>query len=122
MFVSSHQLAELELMCTHVGVLDRGTLLGVYSMEELHSVSSPDSATLSLRVEDGAAAEAVLARMGLEFEIQEGCYLVTLPGAQTSALLREVAISAGLLAAVPVQRSLEQAFLEMTRSGEEVRI
>lgn len=121
-FVSSHQLAELELMCTHVGVLDRGTLLGVYSMEELHSVSSPDSATLSLRVEDGAAAEAVLARMGLEFEIQEGCYLVTLPGGQTSALLREVAISAGLLAAVPVQRSLEQAFLEMTRSGEEVRI
>ena len=36
-------------------------------------------------------------------------------------MLRELAVcDAGLLAAIPVQRSLEQAFLEMTRNYDRV--
>ncbi len=116
-FVSSHQLSELEQMCTHVGVLDRGTLLGVYTMDELHRAGQGGSVTLTLRVENGAAIQAVMARLGLDFSVTaDGGYSLMLPETRVSELLREVAVHAGLLAAVPMQRSLEQAFLEIVGS------
>lgn len=120
-FVSSHQLAELEQMCTRVGVLDRGTLLGVHTMEELHGVSEVNTSTLLIRVQNGVAAEAVMSRLGIGFKSEDGGYTVTLADGRVPEVLRELAVcDAGLLAAIPVQRSLEQAFLEMTRNYDRV--
>ena len=113
-FVSSHQLSELEQLCTHVGIISRGTLLGVHSMAELRRLSDPDSTTMSVGVRNAGAAAELLSRRGIGHTVTDGALRFTLPNELVSDVLRELANGAGLLSAVPEQRSLEQAFLEMT--------
>lgn len=113
-FVSSHQLSELEQLCTHVGIISRGTLLGVHSMAELRRLNDPDSTTMSVGVRSPEAAAELLSRRGIEHTVTDGALRFTLSNELVSDVLRELANGAGLLSAVPEQRSLEQAFLEMT--------
>ncbi len=113
-FVSSHQLSELEQLCTHVGIISRGTLLGVHSMAELRRLSDPDSTTMSVGVRSLEAAAGILSRRGIEHTVTNGALRFTLPNELVSDVLRELSDGAGLLSAVQEQRSLEQAFLEMT--------
>lgn len=116
-FVSSHQLSELELMCTHVGILNHTALVGVHSMEELRRLRRGDCLVMGVRLADRAVGEDVLARLGIEFQSEGDTLRLTLPEGRVSEVLRELANSAGLLCAVPERRSLEQAFLEMTHSS-----
>ncbi|WP_433149174.1 ATP-binding cassette domain-containing protein [Actinomadura nitritigenes] len=61
-FVSSHLLAEVEQVCTHVGVMRAGGLAFQGSLADLRATSA-----VRVRVETArpAAAEAVLTRLGL---------------------------------------------------------
>ena len=113
-FVSSHQLSELEQLCTHVGIISRGTLLGVQSMAELRRLNDPDSTTMSVGVRSPEAAAGILSRRGIGHTVTDGALRFTLPNDLVCDVLCELANGAGLLSAVPEQRSLEQAFLEMT--------
>ncbi len=55
-FLSSHLLAEVELFCTRVGVLDRGRLV---AQDDLDALRGPTGRTV-VRVDDGAAARRLL--------------------------------------------------------------
>ncbi|WP_284764216.1 ABC transporter ATP-binding protein [Arthrobacter sp. efr-133-R2A-63] len=65
-FVSSHLLAEVEQMCTHVGVMSVGKLV---AQGTLHELRAAGTAIIRLHTPDIEAAVFVLSRLGLKSEL-----------------------------------------------------
>jgi ABC-2 type transport system ATP-binding protein len=118
-FVSSHLLAEVEQICSHVGVMSTGKLVFQGPLAELRSRGDR---RILIRSEETAATAEVLGKLGLsDIAIAEG---------QISASLGEHApekINAELVhAGVPVagletvRPSLEDLFVELTGEGFDV--
>jgi ABC-2 type transport system ATP-binding protein len=118
-FVSSHLLAEVEQICSHVGVMSTGKLVFQGPLTELRSRGDR---RILIRSEETAATAEVLGKLGLsDIAIADG---------QISASLGEHApekINAELVhAGVPVagletvRPSLEDLFVELTGEGFDV--
>ena len=120
--VSSHLLAEIEQVCTHVGIMSRGRLL---LQGELAALRGAGLATVSVdtTAECGPATAQVLTGLGLaDAQVQaEGrvtAALGELPADRVAAAL----VHAGLpLRGLAVSRpSLEDVFVELTGEGFDV--
>ena len=118
-FVSSHLLAEVEQICSHVGVMRAGQLVFEGTLAELRGGGAT---RIVVRTPDVAAASGVLAKLGLadvrsaEFEVS----------AELGAELPEVINAELVHAGVPVaglatpRPSLEDRFVELTGEGFDV--
>ncbi|HQR79874.1 MAG TPA: ATP-binding cassette domain-containing protein [Actinomycetota bacterium] len=121
-FVSSHLLSEMEIMADHLVVIARGRLLADESMSEFVDrsatnhvlVRSPRAAELE------AAIAAELPTAEIRPEPPDG---LAVTGVSTDQL-GYIAFQHGLPVAELTRRtaSLEQAFLELTRAGEDFRM
>ncbi|WP_394553458.1 ABC transporter ATP-binding protein [Agromyces sp. MMS24-JH15] len=69
-FVSSHLLAEVEQLCTHVGVMSGGRLVAQGTIEEFRR--SGGHVRIEVRTPDAAAARRVLARLGVAVDDGHG--------------------------------------------------
>ena len=112
-FLSSHLLAEVEQLCTRVGVLDRGRLV---LQDELATLQQPTGRTV-VRTPDADRARALLDG---RVEHQEGDRLLvrrTDPSALNALLVNQ-----GIRVAEigPERRSLEQVVLDATTADPEV--
>ena len=117
-FVSSHLLAELELMCDRVGVIDRGHLVGINSMEEMHRTASEGLVSCEIHLRNRDKALEVLSRLGVTPEGEGEKITITVKEEALPDTVRELATGgAEILYIIPVKRSLEDAFLEMTREN-----
>jgi ABC-type multidrug transport system ATPase subunit len=108
--MSSHQLGEVEQLCTRVGIVDRGRLVLQRDLDELRAPTG----RVVLRTPDADRAAALLAgRVGE----REGDRLVVAEPdpAQVNAEL----VTAGLRVTEigPERRSLEELMLAVTGSG-----
>ncbi|GIH29779.1 ABC transporter ATP-binding protein [Acrocarpospora phusangensis] len=118
-FVSSHLLAEVEQMCTHIGVMRTGRLVAEGPLAELRSVKVP---RLRLETPDVATAAAALASFGLT-DIRSGPGELSaelgdaLPERVTEALVREGIAVRGLHVLRP---TLEDVFVNLTGEGFDV--
>lgn len=65
-FVSSHMLAELELMCDRVCVIDRGKIIGDMTMEEIHASKNGDGIKYTHETDDAEKAAGVAEKMGMK--------------------------------------------------------
>jgi len=127
-FVSSHLLAEIEQICTHVGVMSAGALVATGTLDELRQVGA---ARVILQTPDAAAARRVLAGLGLallegtepdhvEASVAEGV------GGDGDGLRPESIVAALVDAGVRVrgfaveQPSLEDRFVALTGEGFDV--
>jgi ABC-2 type transport system ATP-binding protein len=118
-FVSSHLLAEVEQICSHVGVMRAGELVFQGTLEEMRGRGA---ARILVRTAEAALAARVLERLGLTD--------ITVAGQEvTAALGRQApeAVCAELVhAGVPVagletpRASLEDLFVELTGEGFDV--
>jgi ABC-2 type transport system ATP-binding protein len=131
-FVSSHLLAEVEQICTHVGVMSAGRLVAQGPLDELASSGPP---RVRVRTPDGVQAAQVLRNLGLR-EVRAddgvvGAELVqaTAPGAEAGRVdevLPEQVVAALVDDGVRVrgfaveQESLEDRFVALTGEGFEV--
>jgi ABC-2 type transport system ATP-binding protein len=112
-FVSSHNLDEIEKMATHVGVLKGGALRFQGSLAELHA---RNAGALLVDVCDAARAGQVLTAAGYRVESSESGQQLTVHGVefgvadQVNALL--VTSGIGLYQSVFRTPSLEQWFLK----------
>jgi ABC-2 type transport system ATP-binding protein len=117
-FVSSHLLAEVEQICTHVGVMRTGKLVFSGPLAELHGQAK----RVLVRTPDPDLAARVLTRLGLA-GVTTGAREVS---ADLGDLLPEVVNENLVRAGVPVagletpQRSLEDEFVELTGEGFDV--
>ncbi len=109
-FLSSHLLAEIEQLCTRVGVLDRGHLVTQTSLDSLR-------APTGRAVVDVADADAALALLDGRVVQREGSRLVV-TGLPVEELTRRlVRAGIGVREVGPERRTLEQAVLELTHAG-----
>jgi ABC-2 type transport system ATP-binding protein len=109
-FLSSHLLAEVEQLCTRVGVVDRGRLV----LEEDLGTLRAATGRVLVGTPDAAAAAAVLDG---QLESREGDRLVIRHGdpAALNALLVEAGVRVTSIHAE--QRTLEQVVLDVTGPG-----
>jgi ABC-2 type transport system ATP-binding protein len=111
--LSSHLLAETELVCDNVAVLSRGKLIAQGTIKEL--LREHDS--LRLRTTDDVAARTVLAKLPWVESVdqQDGSLMVAAPQARAWEVARALAerqIYVNEL--VPMHRTLEEFFMEIT--------
>ncbi len=111
--LSSHLLAETELVCDNVAVLSRGKLIAQGSIQEL--LRQHDG--LRLRTTDDAKAQAALAEMRWveHVEHQDGALMVTADQKRAWEISRALAQrDVYVNELTPVHRSLEEFFMEIT--------
>jgi ABC-type multidrug transport system ATPase subunit len=109
-FLSSHQLSEVEQLCTRVGALDRGRLV---LQDDLDALRAPTGRTL-LTTPDAAAAVAML---NGRVESREGDRLVVRSAAP--AEINELLVGSGMRVTelATERRTLEEVILECTSPG-----
>jgi len=116
-FVSSHLLAEVEQICTHVGVMRHGKLVFQGPLAQLRG-----QARLLVRTPEPGRAAQVLAELGLTGVAQAGREVTADLGDMLPEVVNERLVRAG----VPVagletpRRSLEDEFVELTGEGFDV--
>jgi ABC-2 type transport system ATP-binding protein len=112
-FVSSHQLSEVEQIASHVGVLHAGRLRFQGTMAALRARSRP---RLHLRCDDPARALSLLASAGEQAE-HVGADLLAIPlHHRAEAALNRLLVEAGIAVSqlVREQASLESMFFDLT--------
>jgi ABC-type multidrug transport system ATPase subunit len=119
-FVSSHLLAEVQQTCDHVAVVARGRCVATGSVAELlrggvarYRVLVPGGEPERNR------ATALLQQHGLDVHAGEGLSLVVATDGQRSPDVTRVLAGGGIYLAElsPIERTLEEAFLELTRES-----
>jgi ABC-type multidrug transport system ATPase subunit len=116
--VSSHQLAEVQQLATHIVVVNHGRLVTAGPLAALLG----DADTYRVQVEDPERAAAVLRGMPgvATVTVQGGDVVATAPEAQPRDLVHAlVTAGIGVTSVYQVSRSLEEAFLAMTEGDGE---
>ena len=115
-FVSSHLMSEMALTATHLIVVGQGRLIADASVAELTAASGR---SVRVRTEEAARLRDLLAADGVSVTSTERD-LLTVSGL-SSAEVGKVAAAAriALVELTPLQASLEEAFMELTRDAVE---
>jgi ABC-2 type transport system ATP-binding protein len=112
-FVSSHLLAEVEMVASHLGVIDAGRLLFQGTLAELRRQASP---RVLIACDDRERARRELASAGETVAVADGGELAVALGARSSAQLNRLLLERGVEVSrlVPETISLESLFLRLT--------
>jgi ABC-2 type transport system ATP-binding protein len=118
-FVSSHLLAEVEQVCSHVGVMRTGRLVFQGELAELRRTANP---RIAVRTGDAAAAAEVFAKLGLGDPVRAQDLVTAelgdqLPEKVTAELVHAGVGVRGLTVESP---SLEDLFVGLTGEGFDV--
>jgi len=115
-FVSSHQLAEIELMCDRVAIIHKGNLLRIGMVHELIS----SRRALELRVGDVDRASALLEERGMKVQRDTDRLFVDVEDNDVPPLITALAENGiAIYSARPRVQSLEEMFIDVT-GGETV--
>jgi len=113
--LSSHLLAEVELVADHLVVIHRGKLRYQGTLAGLGTAAEEE---LLLRVDDRAAALAALQALDLSVREEDGCLCVKTPAADAPRLANcLVAAGCGLYELSPRRTSLETRFLALVEGA-----
>jgi ABC-2 type transport system ATP-binding protein len=108
-FLSSHLLSEIEMICHRVAILDKGQLVKLGKTDEL-LVSHDRFEVVARGVPDGSFEHS---------QTREGRVEFVVPAAsQRDALERVWALGGEVLSVNPMRRTLEQVFVELTNKGD----
>jgi ABC-2 type transport system ATP-binding protein len=113
-FLSSHLLSEIELVCDRIGILHRGRLVKLGTTAELLEADSEFEVTARGVSPEGFSAPDIRARVA---NVNDGVVTFRVPvHTQREAIERVWTAGGELLSVSPVRRTLEQVFLEHTAS------
>lgn len=113
--VSSHMLAELDLMCDRIAILDRGSIVDIKSMSEIRSVA--EDATVEYELDCGNSNIGMYLNMkDIPFTVHDnGRVCIMLKKADVPAFVKDMTCQGiELYALVPKTKTLEDAYMEMT--------
>lgn len=110
-FVSSHLLSEMELMCDRVGIIRHGRLIDIRQLRSEGGERTAEETAFT--VHDASAAAALLQSFGAKTEENR---VIVRGNPETVADINALLVEAGIrvFAIQPVTESLEDQFLEMT--------
>ncbi|HAL74224.1 MAG TPA: bacitracin ABC transporter ATP-binding protein [Clostridiales bacterium] len=117
--VSSHQLAEMELMCDRVGIIDRGRLLGVKPISELLAIYGGKEVYRFLTPQAARAVEILTAGYeGKLSALTDNSFEIELVEEQVPLINRYlVNQNIPIHGISKVSGSLEDAFMQITGGG-----
>jgi ABC-type multidrug transport system ATPase subunit len=110
--LSSHLLGEVEQICDRVGVIRNGKLVAQGTVGELRG-----QASLLVRADPMDRARQLVEKMnGIEqVQVSDGALVLATDAAQAGEITRELVTSGVVVSELrPVERSLEETFLELT--------
>lgn len=125
-FVSSHLMSEMELMCDRVGIIVGGTIKSVQTIEEMLKSMDGSTATYDYKVNNAEEAKNLIGEKYPDCEIicnGDSEFTLTVSVDDTNELIADVnaiIISGGVRlysVAKKENRSLEDAFIELTNEG-----
>ncbi|MFB9884722.1 ATP-binding cassette domain-containing protein [Planobispora siamensis] len=121
-FVSSHLLAEVEQMCTHVGVMRTGRLVAQGPIDEFRRLSAGETVMIRVETPDTAVAAAVLTGLGLAgVRTGDGETVAELGALAPETVTAELVTAGVAVRGLAVQRpSLEDVFVRLTGEGFDV--
>ncbi len=112
-FVSSHLLAEIELMCDRIAVIQNGKLI------TLKEVKEEQTSQYYLEVTPQEKAKELLKTQGIQFTSFEEGLLLSIEKDQVPTLMAEFfSNSMQVYEITPYKRTLEDQFLEITGGGQ----
>ncbi|GAB2699980.1 ABC transporter ATP-binding protein [Mucilaginibacter koreensis] len=116
-FVSSHLLAEVERMATHVGIINHGQMMFQGSIQELQSVNQP---TITIEAEQAVDAANLLNRKGIAVTaLNDNQLSVPYTSKQQMGEINSLLILNGynVYSIHKVQQDLEALFLSITQTA-----
>jgi ABC-2 type transport system ATP-binding protein len=117
--VSSHLLAEIEQVATHVGIMSAGKLLRQGPLDQVLGVAA---ALLRIETPDTDCAQGVLERLGLTVEDRSADHLLVAMGELTPDVINAALVHADVaVRGLHVERPLlEDLFVKLTGEGFDV--
>jgi ABC-2 type transport system ATP-binding protein len=111
---SSHVLAEVEQICTHAVVMDKGRLVAAGSVDDLIGAAG----AVYLEVDDVAMARRVLESMPAVLHVDDEApgLAVSVDGARRSELVAALVQAGVAVETVTARRRLEEAFLGLVEA------
>ena len=116
-FVSSHMLAELELMCDRFGIIDRGRIIDIRTINELKEIRVNAASVYEIAIKPEAAEAAVgaLTSASIDAALDEGKLIVTLTEEALPQAVRTLVLAdVDVYTVTKRERSLEEAYMELT--------
>lgn len=115
-FVSSHILSEMQLMCDRVAVIDNGKIVKVESITE---AQEEETETVEIKVKNTEKAIKIIEeQFEIEAKIENNIINITLPTEKLPSLIKELAIAdTGIKAVIPKEHTLEDIFFDATKGG-----
>ncbi len=115
-FLSSHLLAEVEQVATHLAIISEGQLKFQGSRKELQERSKP---TIVVKVDQPERAHTLLTDFGCAVTRKDDLMLITPNGPSEPARINEILVHAGIGVShlATEHMTLEELFLELTSSS-----
>src|SRR5579883_117172 len=120
LLICSHYLAEIEVLCDTIGILQRGRLIRHGAVQELISIQ--DAVEILLR--DDLVASEVAARLAIEqhtLEMERNLLKIRV-AAQQEVLAALVQARIPIQSLNPLSRTLEEVYISTTRPGAEAHV
>lgn len=118
--ISSHMLAELDNLCDKVGVINFGKMVGIKTMEEIRNYNNGGMNLYRLVVNDCEKTSQYLNEKEIKYvQSADGAYSVSLTDEISETIVIDlVGLGVHIKAFSPIEKSLEDAFMQMVdKSG-----
>ncbi|WP_075619524.1 ABC transporter ATP-binding protein [Paenisporosarcina indica] len=112
-FVSSHLLSEIELMCDRIAVIQNGQLIDIREMNQV------EEAHYYIEAQPAEQARELLTARGLSLEVSGAGFITKVEQEKIPELIHlMVEANIQVFAVQPYRKTLEDQFLEMTGGGQ----
>ena len=117
-FVSSHILSEMQLMCDRVAVLDDGKIVKVENITDSNN-NEEKIETVEIRANNLEKAQNIIReKFKLEILNEDNRINITLPTNKLPEVIKELAIAdVEIKAVIPKEHTLEEIFFDATKGG-----
>ena len=112
-FVSSHLLSEIELMCDRIAIIQNGQLIDLREMNQV------EEAHYYIEAQPAEQTREILIAQGLVPEVSGSGFIAKVEQTQIPSIIQAlVAANMEVFAVQPFRKTLEDQFLEMTGGGQ----
>lgn len=112
-FVSSHLLSEIELMCDRIAIIQNGQLIDLREMNQL------EEAHYYIEAQPAEQTRELLIAQGLVLEVSGSGFIAKVEQTRIPSIIQAlVAADLEVFAVQPFRKTLEDQFLEMTGGGQ----
>lgn len=114
-FISSHLLSEMELMCDRIYIIDNGVMIGEKSINQLQVQVDDDIYKYTFMTDDNPKAFSYFKSLQANCEMDNGNVNLIMKRSEIPAIVKAlVAQDIAIYAVNQKQRTLEQDFISMT--------